>query len=85
MAKQTKNPPLHKIRIGAIQADIWEQVREKGQPFLTVSFTRSYKNKSDEWKNGNSFSQEHLDALMDVTLEAKEWMRQHRLSKARAA
>ena len=85
MASQTKNPPLHKIRIGAIHADIWEHIPEKGQPFLTVTFTRSYKTKSDEWKNGHSFSQEHLDTLMDVTLEAKEWMRQHRLSKATAA
>ena len=85
MATQTKNPPLHKIRIGAIHADIWEQTPEKWQPFLTVTFTRSYKTKSDEWKHGSSFSQEHLDALMDVTLEAKEWMRQHRLSKAKAA
>lgn len=52
MPTQGKNPPLHIIRIGAIQADIWEQVQEKGQPFLTVTFTRSYKTKSDEWKNG---------------------------------
>ncbi|GJL60306.1 MAG: hypothetical protein NPIRA03_31630 [Nitrospirales bacterium] len=54
MAKQTKNPPLHKIRIGAIHADIWKHIPEKGQPFLTVTFTWSYKTKSDEWKNGHS-------------------------------
>lgn len=84
MATNTK-PPLHKIRIGTIQADIWEQVPDKVQPFLTVTFTRSYKNKSGEWRNGHSFSQEHMETLMDVTLEAKEWMCQHRLSKAKAA
>ena len=47
MATKNKKPPLHKIRIGAIQADIWEQTPEKGHSFLTVTFTRSYKTKSD--------------------------------------
>jgi len=32
-----KTPPLHKIRIGAIQADIWQVIPEKGHSFLTVS------------------------------------------------
>ena len=71
MASQTKNPPLHKIRIGAIHADIWEQTPEKWQPFLTVTFTRSYKTKSDEWKHGSSFSQEHLDTLMILRFETQ--------------
>ena len=71
MATQTKNPPLHKIRIGAIHADIWEQTPEKGHPFLTVTFTRSYKTKSDEWKHGSSFSQEHLDTLMILRFETQ--------------
>ncbi|GJL52242.1 MAG: hypothetical protein NPIRA01_34690 [Nitrospirales bacterium] len=84
MATLKKNPPRHKIRLGTIHADIWLVIPKKGHSFLTVSFSRSYKH-GEQWKTGHSFQARELDALMDVTLEAKEWMRQHRLSKANAA
>ena len=60
MATNTQKP-IHKIRIGAIQGSFLEQTPEKGQPFPTVTFSRSYKDKSDQW------------------------MRQHRLFKAKPA
>jgi len=80
-----KHKPLHQIRIGSVRASIWEQRPDKGQPFLTVTVSQSYKDKSDQWQNGHSFSREHLDVLMDAILEAKEFIRTHRQSTTRAA
>jgi len=84
MATETKKQPIHKIQVGRVQAAIWEQTPEKGQPFLNVTFTISYK-KGDEWKNGYSYQTHEVDNLMDAALEAKEWMRQNRPGKAKAA
>ncbi|MCA9469444.1 MAG: hypothetical protein KC643_28925 [Nitrospira sp.] len=80
----TKQKPLHHIRIGAVRASIWEQPSEKG-PFLTVTFSRSYKDKADHWQNGHSYLGHDLEALMDCALEAKDWMRRYRQSTPRVA
>ncbi|MCA9463834.1 MAG: hypothetical protein OEZ57_00775 [Nitrospirota bacterium] len=83
MATLEKNPPVHKIQNGRVQASIWEQTSEKGK-FLSVTFKIGYQQQS-EWKNGHSYQAHELDALIDTAIDAKEWMRQHRLSKAKAA
>ena len=79
-----KQKPIHHIRIGAIRASIWEQGTDK-VPFLTVTFSRSYKDKGDQWQNGHSYTEHDLEAQMDCALEAKEWMRKYRQSQSRAA
>ena len=84
MANETQQP-IHTIRNGAIQASIWEQTSEKGHPFLTVTFSRSYKDKTEQWKTGHSYQAHELDALIDAAIDAKDWMRQHRRSTANAA
>ena len=53
MATENKKP-IHKIRVRNVQAAIWEQIFGKGT-FLTVTFSRSYKDKSDQWHNGLSY------------------------------
>ena len=83
MATENKKP-IHKIKVRNVQASIWEQTFEKGT-FLTVTFSRSYKDKSDQWQNGHSYRAHELDSLIDAAIDAKEWMRQHRPSKAKAA
>lgn len=81
----TKNQqPIHKIKVGLVQASIWEQSTDKGHAFLTVTFSNSYK-KGEEWKNGHSYQTQEIDNLIDAATDAKDWMRQHRLSKANAA
>ncbi len=75
--------PIKKLRIGAVQADIWAQAAESGE-FLTVSFSRSYK-KGEEWKTGHSYQAHELEALVDVALDAKDFIRKWRRSKITAA
>ena len=80
----TKHKPIHQIRIGKVRASIWEQSSGKG-PFLTVTLSRSYKDKQAQWHNGHSYLGHDLEALIDCALEAKEWMRSFRQSHVRVA
>lgn len=80
----TKQKPLHQIRVGNVRASIWEQSSDKG-PFLTVTFSRSYKDKQDQWKNGHSYQVHEIESLLDAAIDAKDWMRRFRQSPVRAA
>ncbi len=73
----TKQKPLHHIRVGNVRASIWKQTSEKGS-FLTVTFSRSYKDKAEKWQNGHSYLDRDLADLIDCADEAKAWMRKNR-------
>ena len=73
----TNQKPLHHIRVGSVRASIWENPSEKG-PFLSVTFSRSYKDRSGQWHNGQSYFGRDLDALIDCAQEAKAFIRRHR-------
>lgn len=45
-----KKTPVFSSKYGLVQASAWEQESEKGK-FLTFSFSRSYKDKDDEWQH----------------------------------
>ena len=67
--------PKHAIRVGAVQAAIWENDGEKG-PFHTVTLTRRYK-AGENWKRSSSFSSRELFALKTVVNQATAWIRDH--------
>ena len=56
-----------------------------GSPLLVrepTSFqTKEEKDQSGAWRNGTSFSLNDLEALMNVALEAKEWIAAHVLTR----
>jgi hypothetical protein len=61
-----KPQPLKYIRIGRIQAAIWENYSDKG-PFYNVTVSRSYKEKEDDtWKSSDSFGRDDLLVLCQV-------------------
>ena len=72
----TNNKPARTLRCGNIKATIWQNVSEKG-PFFATTFSRPFKDKSGAWRNGTSFGLHDLEALMNVALEAKEWIATH--------
>ncbi|MDH5641611.1 MAG: hypothetical protein OEY28_09980 [Nitrospira sp.] len=76
--------PFHQIRVGSVRASIWENPSEKG-PFFSVTFSRSYKDRSGQWQNGQSYLVRNLDALIDCTQEAKALIRRHRQATTRVA
>ncbi|MCA9470940.1 MAG: hypothetical protein MRJ96_14920 [Nitrospirales bacterium] len=67
MATEHKTP-LHKLKVGSAQVAIWEQTPEKGKPFLTVTLSRSYKDKSDQWKTGHSFTFEQIESAIEGSI-----------------
>jgi hypothetical protein len=69
---QTKNPPAHKIRYGAVSASIWRQESDKG-PVFNVTFQRSYK-EGDAWKSSGSFGHQNLLVLGLLATRAFEWI-----------
>ena len=80
----TNKKPLAKIRHGFVNASIWEQPGKTGL-FLTVSFSRSYKDKQDQWKHGHSYNIHEIESLINVAIDAQEWVRNFRKSQGRAA
>lgn len=88
MATKIKNPPIHKIKVGngplTVTVSIWEHIPAQGDVSYSVTLSRSYK-KADQWHNTGSFFPEHLDNAADALIDAKDWLRQQRPSKALAA
>lgn len=77
--------PLHRIKVASAQVAIWEHHTDQGNPFLTATVSRSYKDKDGAWHNGHSFSIEQLDSAIDAMIDAKEFMRQARRASSPAA
>ncbi|MGE3818891.1 MAG: hypothetical protein AB7I30_05605 [Isosphaeraceae bacterium] len=66
MTKETKQKPVHKVRIGTIVACVWRNETEHG-PRFNVTVERLYKEKdSEEWKQSNSFDFGDLLTLAKV-------------------
>ena len=53
----------------------------KNGPFFSMTFSRSYKDQSANWRNGTSFGLNDLEALLTVAGEAKEWIATHVLKR----
>ena len=51
------NQPVHEIRLGRIKASVWQNDPKDstGQPYMTVTFSRLYKNEKDEWRDSKAF------------------------------
>ena len=68
------------LRCGNIKATIWQNASAKG-PFFATTFSRPFRDQSGAWRNGTSFGLNDLEALMNVALEAKEWIATHALKR----
>ena len=69
----TNKQPANTLRCGNIKATIWRNVSEKG-PFFSTTFSRPFKDRNGAWRNASSFGLSDLEALMKLTLDAKEWI-----------
>ena len=72
MEKETRKP-IENIRVGNVQAAIWENKGEKGN-FMTASFSRSYE-KNGEWSKAYDYSPAQLADLQRAAKEAEEFIR----------
>lgn len=64
MSETEKTRPVKSIRLGTIEASIWENDND-GRKTHSVTFKRSYKD-GEEWKNSDSYWAEHLLLLGKV-------------------
>ena len=64
--------PVHEIRIGLIQARIWQKTTRSG-PRYTVSVARLYRN-GDVWKESTRFGRDDLPVMRLVLDKAHTWL-----------
>ena len=76
----TNNKPANTLRCGNIKATIWQNSSENG-PFFATTFSRPFKDQSGTWRDASSFGLHDLEALMNVALDAKEWIAAHALKR----
>lgn len=60
-----KQPPVDYIRVGNVQASIWERPTE-ARTFFDVTFQRSFRDANGYWKNSQSFDLQSLLALQHI-------------------
>ncbi len=82
MEKETRKP-IENIRVGNVQAAIWENQGDKGN-FMTASFSRSYE-KNGEWKKAYDFSPAQLADLQRAAKEAETFIRDQSKEKGNEA
>lgn len=59
MSNETANTPVSKIRLGRIQASIWENASEK-KTHYNVTFERRYRDSDGNWKSTHSYGFDDL-------------------------
>ncbi|MCC2643370.1 MAG: uncharacterized protein K0S45_3783 [Nitrospira sp.] len=69
-AKPEIKKPAQTFRNGAIQAAVWENTGRDGT-FYSVTFSRSYKDIEDSWRNTTSFNASDLESLANVAFQAR--------------
>lgn len=77
MAEATGRAPIKRITSGSLVLKIWEQPgSEKGKPFLTTTVGRTWKDKATgEYRESRSLTQNEVDKLPTVSLEASQFIR----------
>jgi len=72
-ANDTNKPPVARLRIGLINASIWQRSTDKGT-FHSVSFERRYKDGSGNWQTTHSFDTNDLLALAKLADQAHSFI-----------
>ncbi len=67
------NKPVAEVKFGRIRAAVWANEAEE-RTFYSVTFSRLYKDKDDQWKDSTSFSREDLPLLMKVADRAHSYL-----------
>jgi hypothetical protein len=81
--EKAANRPIHTIRYGAIRAAIWRNMVDNGNasgPLYCVTFSRSYKDGENNWKDSTSFGMDDLLLLAKAADEAHTWIARQKLA-----
>jgi hypothetical protein len=66
---ETAKPPVAKLRLGLINASIWERTTESGT-FHSVTFERRYRDGNGEWHSTHSYDGSDLLTLAKLADQA---------------
>jgi hypothetical protein len=83
---KTANRPIETIRYGSVRAAIWRNMVDNGnasRPLYCVTFSRSYKDSENVWKESTSFGADELLFLAKAADEAHTWITKRRSADAR--
>jgi hypothetical protein len=79
---ESAKPPVAKLRIGLINATIWERATESGK-FHSVTFERRYRDGNGDWHSTHSYDASDLLSLAKLADQAHTEI--NRLRSAEAA
>ena len=79
---QTKNKPVHEVRIGTIKAAVWKNENDNGR-YYSTSLQRSYKD-GNEWKNTDYFGRDDLLVVAKVADLVHTWICEQSQNQERA-
>lgn len=80
-ADRSNNRPVHTIRYGTVRAAIWRNVVDLGaasREMYNVTFSRSYRDGDNQWKDSASFGADDLLVLAKAADEAHTWVSRQR-------
>jgi hypothetical protein len=66
---ETAKPPVAKLRLGLLNASIWQRTTDKGA-FYSVSFERRYKDGQGNWQSTHSYDAGDLLVLAKLADQA---------------
>ena len=62
------------FNVGLVRCTVWKNKSRDGDEFRTVSLSKSYKNKDDEWQNTSvSLSEDDVDRALEVLKNVKNY------------
>lgn len=82
--ERSTNRPVHAIRYGSVRAAIWRNVVDLGnasRELYNVTFSRSYKDGEDQWKDSTNFGLDDLLVLAKAADEAHTWIMRQRATQ----
>ena len=77
----TNSPPVAKLRIGLINASIWQRSSSEGT-FYSASFERRYRDKEGQWHSTQSFNADDLLVLAKLADQAHSKIQELRTGDA---
>jgi hypothetical protein len=67
------NKPAHTIRYRNLKATIWKNASQNGE-FYSVTLSRSYQDKDDQWHEATSFNTNDLPTIAKLCNDAHSWI-----------
>lgn len=67
-----RNKPIHKIKIGCVQAAVWSNQGPNG-PWFSTTFSRIYRD-GEEWKQSGNFNRDDLLVVAKLADQAHSWI-----------